>query len=115
MENTLESVYKRLQALKKKRRDLAKSFRDELAQNARYGEIVEEMQKLREEKKGIENMVRTASDMAEMEALKADIHGDQEMLSDMSLNKFLAQENVEIVDDMNVRWVPAFTVRFKKD
>ena len=115
MENTLEAVYKRLQVLKKRRRELSKSFRDELSVNARYGEIVEEMQKLREEKKGIENTVRTAGDQAEMEALKADIRGDQEMLSDMSLNKFLAQENVEIVDEMNVRWVPAFSVRFKKD
>lgn len=115
MSNTLEAVYKRLQEKKKKRRDLNRSFQDELSVNARYQEISEELQKLREEKKGIENQVRSAADIAELEALKADIKGDQEMLSDIALNKFLAQENVEILDDLNVRWVPAFSVRFKKD
>ncbi len=115
MSNTLEAVYKRLQEKKRKRRDLNKSFQDELSVHPRYQEIVEELQKLREEKKSIENEVRSPGDITEIEALKADIKGDQEMLADIALNKFLANENVEIVDDANVKWVPAFSVRFKKE
>lgn len=115
MSNTLESVYKRLQEKKRKRRDLNKSFQDELSVHPRYQEIVEELKKLREEKKAIENEVRSPAAISELEALKGDIKGDMEMLSDIALNKFLAQENVEIVDEMNTRWVPAFSVRFKKD
>lgn len=115
MSNTLESVYKRLQEKKRKRRDLNKSFQDELSVHPRYQEIVEELKKLREEKKSIENEVRSPAAISELEALKGDIKGDMEMLSDIALNKFLAQENVEIVDEMNTRWVPAFSVRFKKD
>lgn len=113
--NSLEAVYKRLQEKKRKRRDLNKSFQDELSVHPRYQEIVEELKKLREEKKSIENEVRSSADVAELEALKADIKGDMEMLADITLNKFLAQENVEIVDDFNTRWVPAFSVRFKKE
>lgn len=92
-------------------------FKDELAQNERYQEIVEEMKKLREEKKSIENQsyAMAVKDAEKMDLLKLDIKSDQEMLSDMAMNLYTEGKTVEIIDENNTRWVPSFNVRFTKD
>lgn len=112
---SLEEIYARLKAKKSERRDLKTSFQDELKNNARYQEILEEMLKLKIEKKSIENEVLARElDKAKLEELNVDIKTDVVLLTDIVLNKFLASETVEIVDEINVRWVPEFAVKFKK-
>ena len=54
----LEDVYARLQKSKTRRRELMKMTKDELSHNQQYQELLEEMKKLREEKKAIEQDVR---------------------------------------------------------
>lgn len=115
MSISLHEIYQRIKEKKARRRDMTKMFQDELAAHARYQEVVEEIMKLREEKKSIENEIRAAADLNEYETLKLDIKSDNEMLADVALNMYVAQEPVEILDEYNVRWVPVFGVRFKKD
>lgn len=115
MSVSLHEIYARLKDKKARRRDMTKMFQDELAAHPRYQEILEEIAKLREEKKSIENEIRAQADLAEYEGLKIDIKNDNELLADVALNLYVAQEPVEIVDEYNVRWVPIFGVRFKKD
>ncbi len=111
----LADVYNRLKQKKSERKDLKSSFQDELKNNAKYQEILEQMNKLKVDKKAIENEVLSREmDKAKLEELNLDIKTDTEMLTDIALNMFLAQENVEITDDMNNRWVPSFKVQFKK-
>lgn len=112
---TLHEVHARLKEKKARRRDMNVMINDQLSVHPRYQEIVEELTKLREEKKAIENELRGAADLQELEALKMDIRGDLEMLADIALNLYIANEPVEIMDEYNVRWVPVFAVRFKKD
>ena len=112
---TLHEVHARLKEKKAKKRDMNSMVNDQLSVNPRYQEIVEEMTKLREEKKAIENELRTPSDLQELEGLKMDIRGDHEMLADIALNLYIANEPVEILDEYNVKWVPVFAVRFKRD
>lgn len=112
---TLNEVHTRLKEKKAKRREMNGIVNDQLSVHPRYQEIVEEITKLREEKKGIENEIRGPADQQELEALKADIRGDLEMLADIALNLYIANEPVEILDEYNVRWVPVFAVRFKRD
>jgi len=113
--HSLEEIYARLKGKKAERRDLKTSFQDELKNNQRYQEILEEMLKLRVEKKALENEVLSREmDKAKFEELSVEIKTDTELLTDVALNKFLASEPVEIVDEINIRWVPAFTVKFKK-
>lgn len=90
-------------------------IKDQLAAHARYQEIAEEIAKLREEKKALEKEMWAPADIQELEALKLDIKDDHEMLADIALNMYIANEPVEIVDELNGRWVPVFAVRFKKD
>jgi hypothetical protein len=53
-------------------------------------------------------------DKARHEELSADIKTDADILTDLALNKYVAGENVEIVDEYNNRLVPQFKVMFKK-
>jgi type I site-specific restriction endonuclease len=98
-------------------RELNKMFRDELRNSSEYQTITDELQTLREKKKSIENAVRGASQaaLANLDLLKLDVKSYTEMLSDVALNKYAANENIEIVDENNAKWLPTFTVKFKKE
>jgi hypothetical protein len=113
----LEEIYTRLTNSQKEIRDIRKMFKDELLHSSRYQEIQEEMKALRDERKMIENEIKANSqgDMDKMEDLKLEIETDKELLSDMALNMYVSKENVEIVDEYDNRWVPFFSVKFKKE
>ncbi len=111
----LEEVYARLELNKKKRGEINKILKDELTHVERYQEIVEEMKVLREEKKGIEQDVRSqSSSFLEIEDLKIDIATDQELLADIALNMYSKDQTVEIKDEYDNSWYPVFKVAFKK-
>lgn len=113
----LEEVYRRMQDKKRERREIDRAFKDELAQHPRYPQLIEELQKLREEKKSIEGQVYAAAnaDAVKLDVLKLDIKTDRQMLSDIALNLYADGKTVEIVDENNTRWVPSFSVAFKKE
>lgn len=112
----IEEIYQGLKQKKKQKAEIQKMFRDELNQNERYVEINEQIARLREEKKAIENETRAAdpSSADQLEALKIDIASDQEMLADVSLNMYVKEETVEIIDEYDQAWYPEFRVNFKK-
>ena len=114
---SLEEVHEKIRSKKRERSEIVAMFREELEHNERHKQIVEEMKKLRAEKKTIENQVYSSSsnDLEKMELLKFDIKSDQDMLSDIAINMYTEGKTVEIVDDHNQRWVPNFSVRFTKD
>lgn len=111
----LDEIYKRIQENKNRQKEIRKMMKDELAHQARYQELLEEMKTLREEKKGIEQNVRAQSaDFEELEDLKIEIQTDQELLADVALNMYMKEETVEIVDEYDQTWHPVFKVQFKK-
>jgi uncharacterized protein (DUF3084 family) len=113
----LNEIHKTLETKRREMRELNKMFRDELRNNSEYETVVDELNTLREKKKSIESAVRAASSSAltNLDLLKLDVKSYTEMLSDVALNKYAAHENIEIIDDENVKWLPNFTVKFKKD
>jgi hypothetical protein len=113
----LDEVYSRLVKNKKRRSELNKMFKDEMSQDQRYGEVVEEMTRLREEKKGIENEIKAGAvnESNELDELKLDIATDQELLADIALNMYVKSETVEIIDEFDQKWTPQFKVSFKKE
>ena len=112
----INELHHRLKEKKKERRDLNRVVKDELAQNAEYQQVVEELKTLRERKKSIEGTVKMScsSEVDRMDVLKDEIVADTELLSDLALNMYVEGKTVEIVED-ETRYVPQFTVRFKKD
>jgi translation elongation factor EF-1alpha len=113
----LNEIHKTLETKRREMRELNKMFRDELRNSSEYQTITDELQTLREKKKSIENAVRGASQaaLANLDLLKLDVKSYTEMLSDVALNKYAANENIEIVDENNAKWLPTFTVKFKKE
>jgi translation elongation factor EF-1alpha len=113
----LNEIHKTLETKRREMRELNRMFKDELRNNSEYQTVVDELQTLREKKKSIESAVAAASQaaLANLDLLKLDVKSYTEMLSDVALNKYAANENIEIVDENNVRWLPSFTVKFKKE
>jgi seryl-tRNA synthetase len=113
----LQEIHTELTNLKRRRKELAESIKDELAQHERYQALIEELTALKEEKKGIEATVREASpkEAAEFEDLKTEIKAQLELLSDLAMNLIMAEESVELVDDRMNRYTPVLVVRFKRD
>lgn len=90
-------------------------YQDALRSNAKYQELVEKIDALKIEKKALENDIMARElDRAKLEELNIDIKTDTELLTDTALTLYVSGESVEIVDDMNVRFVPVFKVQFKK-
>lgn len=111
----LDEIYQRIRENKKRQNEIRQVLKDELAHNARYQEILEEIKTLRDEKKGIEQNIRAGNkDFQELEELKAEIQTDQELLSDVALNMYVKEETVEIKDEFDQTWFPVFKVSFKK-
>lgn len=112
----LEEIYKRLEINKKRRRELNKMLKDELAHHPEHQEIVDEMKTLRERKKGIEQDIRANTpDIQELDDIKIEIQTDQELLADLALNMYANNETVEITDEYEQTWYPVFKVSFKKN
>ena len=114
---SLDEVYGRLCAKKREKSEIQKAFKDELANHPRYKQITDDLKKMKEEKKSIENQTwaSASADAQKLDLLTLDIESDKEMLSDLALNMYTKGQTVEIVDEHNVRWVPKFSVAFKKD
>ena len=112
----LNDVYIRMQGKKRERKEIAKSFADALKHDAHYQDVLEKLRLLKEEKKSIENAAKAASmlDAQKLDTLKLEIDSDGEMLSDIALTMYTKGEQVEVVD-RDTRYVPVFSVRFKKD
>ncbi len=111
----LEDIYARLEANKKKRKDINKMLKDELTHHPEHQEVVDAMAALREQKKGIEQDVRSGMpESRELEDLKIEIATDQELLADVALNMLAKDQTVEIVDEYDQTWYPVFKVSFKK-
>ncbi len=114
----LKDVFDRIQEKKKERKELTKMFQDELKHNGDYQKILEDIKTLREKKKSIENQAKAnaLADATQLDNLSEEIQGSTELLTDIALTKLMNRETVEINDEANdIRYVPAFSVRFKKE
>ncbi len=111
----LHDVHRRLEDLKKRRRELNRMFKDELAQNEDYQKIVEQMKTLREKKKSIETAAKVAAfrEADELDRIREQVKDETQLLTDIALNKYVSGETVEIVEE-ETRYVPEFSVKFKK-
>ena len=113
---SIHEIYSRLKLKKAERKDLKTSFQDALRSNDRYQQILDDMAKLKAEKKAIENeTLAHEMDKAKLEELNLDIKTDTELISDVALTMYVSGEVVEILDEYSNKWVPMFRVSFKKN
>ncbi len=112
----LQEIFDRMQVTKKDLKEIKGTYRDVLKGLQAYQDVVDELDKLKAKKKQMEEELKndSATDFAKMETLSLDIKTDQELLSDLSFNKIVAGEQIEVVDGQQNRYEPVITVRFKK-
>lgn len=112
----LEETHQQIQELKKQKKAINDIIKDELSNNARYKEIAEQMKTLKEEKKGIETQTQNSSgDAQKLEDIKTELQASEELLSDLAFQMLIHNESIEITDEYKNKWVPKFTVKFKKE
>jgi hypothetical protein len=114
----LKDVYHKMQDKKHQKSELGKMIRDALSVNQQHKELTEEIKRLRDKKKGIENQVvsECLTDVQQLDTLKLEIAAASELLSDIALTMYANHETVEIVDEeRGVRLTPVFSVKFQKE
>jgi len=116
MSQQLPDVFKRIQDKKREQRDLKTIYREALALNGQYQEVLEELEALKIKKKKILAAVQAdfKEEFDKLEGLKLNIAGDNQLLSDLALNQLTKGELIKIVDENKIEYEPIFTVRFKK-
>jgi hypothetical protein len=112
----LQEVFNRIQQTKKEQKELKAMYRDALNNSGAYQRSVEELNKLKEEKKKYEDGIKKefASEFDKLDILKNELMNDSQLLSDMVLAKVAKGEKVEIKDQYETQYEPLFSVRFKK-
>ena len=112
----LQEIFNRIQEIKKKSKDIRAAYKDALASSGEYKEIDEKIKALRMRKKQIETSIKNdfSSEFTKLEDFKVDLESDNTMLADAALTKLMKGETVQVVDEYNNTYEPAFSVKFKK-
>lgn len=113
----LQDLMNETRILKKERKGIKDGFKDELAHHDTYQKIIEQMETMRSEKKSIETQVRESSpaDSRKLEDFEMEIKANEELMSDLAFNLLMANRTVELKDEYDNRYVPHFSVKFKKE
>ena len=112
----VQEVFNEFQGAKKEMKEIRKEFKDVLAQDAEYQELIEKINVLREQKKQFELSAQRDLGLRweKMEELKGESKSLQEMMSDISLSTLMDGETVEVRDEYDNLYEPAYTVAFRK-
>lgn len=112
----IQEVFLRIQETKKEQKELKAMYRDGLQNSNAYQDVVDEIKKLKERKKQIEDNIKDEfrGEFDKLETLKNDIDNDMMLLSDAALSRLMSGKTVEVQDSYDNKYEPLFTVRFKK-
>lgn len=114
--NELQTVFERIKTTRQKQKEIRTQYKDLLAQDSEYQQLLEKLDALKARKKEIETVTKAElqSEFQKLDAYKMHIQNDQELLSDLAINQLMSGETVELVDENNQKYEPIFSVRFKK-
>jgi len=112
----IQEVFNRIQKTKKEQKELKTMYRDALNNSGAYQRSLEELKKLKEEKKKYEDGIKQefSSEFDKLEILKNELMNDNQLLSDIAMSQVAKGEKIEISDEYETKYEPIFSVRFKK-
>jgi predicted nuclease with TOPRIM domain len=112
----IQEVFDRIQKTKKEQKELKTMYRDALNNSGAYQRSLEELKKLKEEKRKYEEGIKKeySSEFDKLEILKNELMNDSQLLSDMVMTQVAKGQKVEIKDEYETQYEPIFSVRFKK-
>jgi len=112
----LQESFEKLQGIKKEQKNLKASYKEALGQTPEHKNVTEELKKLRDKKKRIEEGVKAdfGQEFTRLDKLKIELESEKELMSDLALNKLTSGEKVEITDQYENQYEPVFSVKFQK-
>lgn len=112
----IQELYNELKESEKRKKDLNKVIKDAYNNYSEYQEILDEMDKLRTRKKEVESAVKQeySSEYNDLESIKLDIKDTKMMLSDLMWNEIMKNNNVEVTDEYDTKYIPNVVVTLKK-
>jgi predicted nuclease with TOPRIM domain len=112
----IQDVFSKIREMKKEQKDIKDMYKDALAQADKYEEVVEEIKKLREEKKAIETRIQgeLGRSWEKFEELKFEMEGQKEMMNDLALTTLMKGQTVAVKDEFDNAYEPIWKVNFKK-
>lgn len=112
----IQEIFNRIQATKKKQKDIKNLYREALKNSQEYQELSEKLKSWREKKKQLEAGVKSqfTSEFTQLDAYEADIAADMQLLTDAAVTQMMKGERVEVQDEYNNVYDPIFIVKFKK-
>lgn len=114
--SNIQEVFDRVQKTKKEQKELKAMYKDALNNSGSYQRSVEELKKLKEEKKKFEDSIKQefASEFDKLEILKNELINDSQLLSDMAISQVVKGQKIELKDEYEIKYEPLFNVKFKK-
>lgn len=112
----LQSVFKHIQEIKQRQRSIKKEYRDALAQDGEYQDLLEKLkdQKTRKQQLELKAQESLGRLWAEHDELKDELASEQELLSDLAMKTLMEGKTVEVSDDNDIKYEPLFSVKFKR-
>jgi hypothetical protein len=112
MTRSIQEIFNRIQEIKREQRDINAGIRDALKASAEYRDVVDQMDRLKIQKRQIEGMIKEQQ-AQKLDLLKMDIKGHTETLSDVALSTLLKGESIRITHN-EIEYEPNFSVKFAK-
>jgi flagellar motility protein MotE (MotC chaperone) len=112
----MQEIFDRIQESKKEQKKIRDMYKQALDNSEEYQRTKKDLEKLKERKKTIENRIKDEyeKELQELENIKQSLADDNQLLSDVALNKISKGESVEVTDDKSTQYEPIFTVKFRK-
>lgn len=112
----LQTTFQRIKEAKKELQALKKAYKDALNNSNVYTKTTEDLKVLKEKKSQLENNTKEEfkKEFERIEQLQLDIQNDSQLLSDIALNDLIKGKKVEVRDENDAEYEPAFSVRFKR-
>lgn len=112
----IQEVYNELQENKKSQKEIRREYKDALVNANEYEETIEELKKLKEKKKQIENLTQAklGARWDEYEKLKAKQAELDQMVTDIAMSTLMEGKTVAIKDEFDNAYEPVYKITFKK-
>jgi hypothetical protein len=112
----IKEIYQRIQENKSKLKELKTSAKDVLSNDFSYSKMKAELDEKRKEVKILEKQLITSNmvNYDQMENFRIDIKTDEELLKDIALSLLMKNEQVELVDKYDNKYIPELKVAFKR-
>lgn len=112
----MQEVFDEIQEHKHRRKEIARDYRDILAQDQEYQEMKEELATLRDKKKLREQSAQAGMGRAweEYEQAGSDIAELEQMLTDIAMTNLMDGKNIQLKDKNDAEYEPSYKITFKK-